>query len=56
MPVRVKHIPTKSGKDYAIVEKSTGRVVGRSETREKAQKSANARNASLHGWHPSKRR
>ena len=33
-----------------IVEKSTGRVVGKSTSHAKAQRSANARNASAHGW------
>ena len=47
-PVHVK----KDGKGYVIVERS-GKVVGHSSTRAKAQASANARNASKHGWEPS---
>lgn len=35
-----------------IVEKATGRVVGTSTSHAKAQRSANARNAAKHGWHP----
>jgi len=49
-PVKVVHKPIKGNKDFAIVEKDTGKVVGRSETRAKAQASANARNASRYGW------
>ena len=37
---------------WKIVNKDTGEVVGSSETEEKAQSSANARNASEHGWEP----
>ena len=48
MPVIVR----KSGNKWDIVEKATGKVVGTSETKEKAQSSANARNAVKHGWHP----
>ena len=39
-----------------IVEKATGKVAGTSTSHAKAQRSANARNASMHGWKPSKRR
>lgn len=35
-----------------IVEKATGKVVGRSTSHAKAQRSANARNAARHGWKP----
>lgn len=52
MPIVVKHKPIKGGKDWAIVEKATGKVVGRSTSKAKAQSSANARNASKHGWEP----
>ena len=45
MPVRVVRRPVKSGKDFAIVEVSTGKVKGRSTTRAKAEASARARNA-----------
>ena len=49
MPVTVRKA-SKSGWD--IVEKETGKIKGHSETKEKAQSSANARNASKHGWVP----
>ncbi len=52
MPVTVR----KRGKGYVIVEKATGRVVGHSTTRAKAQASANARNAARHGWKPTRNR
>jgi len=47
MPVHVE----KRGSRYAIVERG-GRTVGTSDTRAKAQASANARNASKTGWRP----
>ncbi len=54
MPVTVRK---GSGKrPWKIVEKSTGKVVGSSTSKEKAQKSANARNAARHGWTPTKNR
>ena len=59
MPVHVKHKPIKGNKDWAIVENSTGRVVGRSTSKAKAQGSANARNAAHYSggkWKPTKRR
>jgi len=56
MPVHVEKRPVKSGKDWAIVENSTGRINGRSTSKAKAQRSANARNASLHGWKGTKKR
>lgn len=56
MPVHVERRPIKGGKDFAIVENSTGRIKGRSGTREKAQKSANARNTSSRGWKPTRRK
>ena len=56
MPVRVERRPIKGGKNYAIVEASTGRIKGRSNTKAKAQASANAINASSHGWKPTKGR
>lgn len=49
MPVHVEK--RKGKKPYKIVEKG-GRVRGSSTSREKAQSSANARNAALHGWKP----
>jgi hypothetical protein len=57
MPVVVRYKPVKGDKDYAIVEKATGRIKGRSSSKEKAQSSANARNAVKYGdWKPGKRR
>lgn len=54
MPVKVRK---GSGKrPYKIVEKSSGRVVGSSTSRSKAQSSANARNAARHGWKPTGKR
>lgn len=51
MPVVVRK---KSGKKpWKIVEKATGKVVGSSTSRVKAQSSANARNAAhFTGWKP----
>jgi len=48
MPVGVE----KRGNRWAIVEKGTGKVKGYSDSKAKAQASANARNAALHGWKP----
>lgn len=54
MPVKVRK---GSGKrQWKIVEKSTGKVVGSSTSKVKAQGSANARNAARHGWKPSRRK
>lgn len=50
MPVHVEKRPVKGGKDYAIVETATGKIKGRSETKGKAESSARARNAGMHGW------
>jgi len=50
MPVKVVHKPVKGNKDWAIVEKS--KVKGRSTSKEKAESSARARNASRQGWKP----
>jgi len=56
-PVHVEKRPIKSGKDFAIVETSTGRIKGRSKTKSDAQKSANARNAAhSSGWKPTGRK
>ena len=52
MPVKV--VKRSGAKPYKIVEKG-GKVVGTSTTRAKAQSSARARNASRHGWKPTKR-
>jgi len=49
MPV---HVEKRSGKKpWKIVERG-GKVVGSSTSKAKAQASANARNASSHGWKP----
>jgi hypothetical protein len=50
MPVHVEHRTGK--KPWKIVETSTGKVKGSSETKTDAQSSARARNASKHGWKP----
>jgi hypothetical protein len=42
------------GGGYNIVNKNTGRKVGHSSTKSKAQKSARARDAAAHGWKPSR--
>lgn len=52
MPVTVRK-SSKGGFD--IVEKATGKVKGHSTTKAKAEASARARNASLHGWKPTKK-
>jgi len=39
-----------------IVEKRTGKVVGRSTSKAKAKSAARARNAARHGWKPTRRR
>lgn len=54
MPVVVRKRGT-GAKPYKIVEKHTGKVVGSSSTRAKAQASANARNAARHGWKPTRK-
>ena len=56
MPVEVKKDPKGGSKPWKIVEKSTGKTKGRSETKEKAQASARARNAASHGWKPTKKK
>jgi len=48
MPYAVK----KSGKGWVIYNKDTNKIVGHSDSKAKAQASANARNASHHGWKP----
>ena len=56
MPVKVRKSAGDSkikGPHFDIIEVKTGKVKGHSTTREKAQSSANARNAALHGnWKP----
>ena len=41
-----------SGRGWDIVDKDTRKVKGHSDTKGEAQASANARNASSHGWKP----
>jgi hypothetical protein len=41
----------KRGKSYAIVNRRTGKTVGKSSSKAKAKASARARNAGAHGWH-----
>ncbi len=53
MPVTVQKRTGK--KPFKIIERATERVVGSSETKAKAQASANARNAARHGWKPNKK-
>jgi len=51
-----RHVEKRKGaKPYKILEPS-GKVVGSSSTREKAQASANAANASSHGWKPKRKK
>lgn len=52
MPYSVR----KSGKGYAIVKSKTGKVVGHSSSKAKAQASIRARNAGAHGWKGTKKR
>jgi len=51
MPVKVR----KANSGYDIVEVATGKVKGHSDTKAKAQSSANARNAAAQGWKPTGR-
>lgn len=44
------------GRGYNIVNKRTGRVVGHSTSKAKAQASARARDAAAHGWQPTRRK
>jgi hypothetical protein len=53
MPVVVRKA---RGGGFNIVEKATGKVKGHSDTKGKAQSSANARNAALHGWKPTRKK
>lgn len=52
MPAKV----VKRGKRWAIVNAKTGKTYGSSASRSKAQSSANAINATEHGWKPTGRR
>lgn len=45
----------KAAKGYRIVSKTTGKTVGHSSSKAKAQRSVNARNAGAHGWKGTKR-
>lgn len=48
MPYRV----SKSGAGYSITNKDTGKVVGHSSSKAKAESSVRARLAAEHGWKP----
>lgn len=52
MPAKVKKLGPRR---YAIVDANTGTVKGHSTSKSKAQRSANARNAAMHGWKPTRR-
>jgi len=39
-----------------IVEKATGKIVGKSTSAAKAKRAARARNAARHGWKPTRKR
>lgn len=54
MPVVVRK--GKGSHEWLIVERDTGKVVGRSVSKSAAQASANARNAARHGWKPTGRK
>lgn len=49
MPYKIEHRPVKSGKDYAIINKDTHKVVGRSTSKKAAQASVRARYANEGG-------
>ena len=48
MPYQVK----KQGDKYVIINKETGKVVGHSDTKAKAEASVRARLGGEHGWKP----
>ena len=48
----VPYTVVKAGDRWAIRNKDTGKIAGYSESKAKAQASANARNAAGHGWKP----
>lgn len=52
MPYKI----VKSGSKFNIVRKDTGKVVGSSTTKVKAESSIRARLAGEHGWKPSKKK
>ncbi len=54
MPVKVRK--GSGSKPFKVVEKATGKVVGSSTTKAKAESSARARNAAKHGWKPTGRK
>lgn len=54
MPVTVRKSRRKGG-GFSIVEKGSGKVKGHSSSKQKAEGSARARNAALHGWSPPKK-
>ncbi len=57
MPFGVKKVaPDSKGREYVIYNKETGKVKGRSHTRELAEASARAANAGSHDWKPSRKR
>jgi len=49
------YIIKKSGSKFKIVNKETGKVVGTSDSRAKAESSVRARLAGEHGWKPKRR-
>lgn len=53
MPARIRKVGPRR---WAIVNADTGKVYGTSTSKRKAQASANARNASKHGWKPTGKR
>lgn len=55
MPVTVRYRPGTT-KPWKIVEKESGRIVGSSTSKSKAESSARARNAARHGWKPSRKK
>lgn len=53
MPYRAEYRPLKRGKKHwAIINKDTGRIVGRSTSGKNAEASIRARLAGEHGWRP----
>jgi len=52
MPYKVTKAP---GGGYDIKKSDTGKKVGHSDTKAKAQSSINARNAGAHGWKGTKK-
>jgi hypothetical protein len=52
MPYKIE----KRRNKWAIIDKATGKVIGKSDTREDAEGSARARLAGEHGWKPGKKK